>query len=149
MMPPKPVERFKLHLGNLGRSEKPPLPSGLSFKKAITDYLYEMGISYSQFKAINELTVLTNCLLIVTRQGNMILTALPLLAITKPFLQSITTTVTTRWPGINMLKNVLFVLTVPAEFSDEAKFIMRECAYEARLIGELKSPNLEFTTERN
>src|SRR6185437_5630028 len=37
----KPAERFKLHLGKM--ENKPPLPSGLSYKTAITDYLREMG----------------------------------------------------------------------------------------------------------
>jgi hypothetical protein len=38
----RPVELFKLHLGNMKQNEKPPLPSGLDFKKAITDYLKEL-----------------------------------------------------------------------------------------------------------
>jgi hypothetical protein len=37
----KPVERFKLHLGDM--ENKPYLPEGLDFKTAITDYLREMG----------------------------------------------------------------------------------------------------------
>ncbi|CAB4375419.1 unnamed protein product [Rhizophagus irregularis] len=37
----KPVELFKLHLGKM--SNKPPLPNGLDYKKAITDYLHEFG----------------------------------------------------------------------------------------------------------
>lgn len=37
----KPIELFKLHLGNI--EEKPYLPEGLDYKKAITDYLYEIG----------------------------------------------------------------------------------------------------------
>ena len=37
----KPVELFKLHLLNL--QSKPPLPNGLDYKKAIADYLREMG----------------------------------------------------------------------------------------------------------
>ncbi|CAG8593942.1 12166_t:CDS:2 [Funneliformis caledonium] len=40
----KPVERFKLHLGKMENNKSPPqLPKGLDFKKAITDYLREMG----------------------------------------------------------------------------------------------------------
>ncbi|CAG8567659.1 5043_t:CDS:2 [Paraglomus brasilianum] len=38
----RPVELFKLHLGNMKENEKPPLPAGLDFKKAITDYLKEL-----------------------------------------------------------------------------------------------------------
>lgn len=37
----KSVELFKLHLGNI--EEKPYLPEGLDYKKAITDYLHEIG----------------------------------------------------------------------------------------------------------
>ncbi|CAG8780691.1 429_t:CDS:1, partial [Racocetra fulgida] len=36
----KPVELFKLHLGNM--ENKPSLPPGLDYKTAITDYLSEM-----------------------------------------------------------------------------------------------------------
>ncbi|PKY48691.1 hypothetical protein RhiirA4_525794 [Rhizophagus irregularis] len=37
----KPVELFKLHLGKM--KNKPLLPNGLDYKKAITDYLHEFG----------------------------------------------------------------------------------------------------------
>ncbi|KAF0553696.1 actin-like ATPase domain-containing protein [Gigaspora margarita] len=39
----KTVELFKLHLANIPEKEKPMLPKGLDYKKAITDYLTEMG----------------------------------------------------------------------------------------------------------
>jgi hypothetical protein len=39
----KPVELFKLHLGNMTDRPKPTLPNGFDYKKAITDYLHEMG----------------------------------------------------------------------------------------------------------
>ncbi|GES81264.1 hypothetical protein GLOIN_2v1030945 [Rhizophagus clarus] len=39
----KPVELFKLHLGDLSQNEKPPLPDQLSYEKAISDYLRELG----------------------------------------------------------------------------------------------------------
>ena len=39
----KPVERFKLHLYNIPENEKPILPEGITYKKAITDYLKSMG----------------------------------------------------------------------------------------------------------
>lgn len=39
----RPVELFKLHLGEMPDSEKPPLPKLLDYKKAITDYLKVMG----------------------------------------------------------------------------------------------------------
>ncbi|CAB5341456.1 unnamed protein product [Rhizophagus irregularis] len=38
-----PIELFKLHLGDIPESEKPYLPSKLSYKKAITDYLREIA----------------------------------------------------------------------------------------------------------
>lgn len=37
----RPVELFKLHLGNLQENLKPRLP--VAYKKAITDYLYKLG----------------------------------------------------------------------------------------------------------
>ncbi|CAG8498590.1 176_t:CDS:2 [Paraglomus occultum] len=39
----KPVELFKLHLGEIEHSKKPPLPIGLDFRKAITDYLRQLS----------------------------------------------------------------------------------------------------------
>jgi hypothetical protein len=51
-------------------------------------------------------------------------------------------------PGINYSENVLLVLTVPAEYSDKAKATLRECAYNADLIGYKSSEKLQFTTER-
>ena len=39
----KPVELFKLHLSNLPDHEKPIVPDGLDYKKAISDYLREVG----------------------------------------------------------------------------------------------------------
>ncbi|CAB4400857.1 unnamed protein product [Rhizophagus irregularis] len=39
----KSVELFKLHLGNIPQNEKPPLPHQLSYEKAISDYLHELG----------------------------------------------------------------------------------------------------------
>ena len=39
----KPVELFKIHLGSIDESKKPPLPLGLDYKRAITDYLRSMG----------------------------------------------------------------------------------------------------------
>ncbi|CAG8499180.1 23893_t:CDS:2 [Dentiscutata erythropus] len=38
----RPVERFKLFLGNLPDSEKPKLPENLDYKKVIADYLKEI-----------------------------------------------------------------------------------------------------------
>ena len=40
----KPVELFKLHLDNSLRDrDRPHLPNGLHYKKAISDYLREIG----------------------------------------------------------------------------------------------------------
>ena len=56
-------------------------------------------------------------------------------------------TVTNEW-DIEFFKNVLLVLTVPAEYTEGAKAIMRECAYNAELIDDIDSRKLQFTTER-
>ena len=42
---PRPVEYFRLYLSDVPESKKPKLPSGITFEKAITDYLREMGNS--------------------------------------------------------------------------------------------------------
>ncbi|CAB4408748.1 unnamed protein product [Rhizophagus irregularis] len=102
--PPKPIELFKLHLGDIPEEKKPILPPSLSYKKAISDYLREMG------KLIKE-------------------------------------TVTTRWPGVNFMTQAKIIITVPAEFSEKSKSIMRECTYNAGLINELHTDRLQFTTE--
>ncbi|RGB36478.1 hypothetical protein C1646_814007 [Rhizophagus diaphanus] len=99
------VECFKLHLYNIPDNEKPFLPKGINYKKAITDYLKCMG------KLIKE-------------------------------------TIATGWPHIRFMEQVLIILTVPAEFSDQAKAIMRECIYEAGLINVKSSEKLQFITER-
>ena len=46
------------------------------------------------------------------------------------------------------MKNVLLVLTVPAEYTQKERAIMRECALNAGLIRDISSKKLEFTTER-
>ncbi|CAB4375358.1 actin-like ATPase domain-containing protein [Rhizophagus irregularis] len=56
-------------------------------------------------------------------------------------------TVKKNWVGINFTENVLLVLTVPAEYSEKEKAIMRECAHNAGLISEGDSLLLQFTTE--
>ncbi|PKY19004.1 hypothetical protein RhiirB3_468915, partial [Rhizophagus irregularis] len=55
--------------------------------------------------------------------------------------------VMSTWHGINFFENVLIIITVPAEYLEKDKEIMRECAYKARLIKEKESKNLQFTTE--
>ncbi|RIA82807.1 hypothetical protein C1645_834766 [Glomus cerebriforme] len=95
-------ESWHGEVGDLLDKFKPKLP--VDYKKAITDYLREIG------KVIQE-------------------------------------TVATRWPKIDYFANVLLVITVPAEFSEKSKAIMRMCAFDAGLINEKFSPNLQFTTE--
>ncbi|RIA82056.1 hypothetical protein C1645_809790 [Glomus cerebriforme] len=55
-------------------------------------------------------------------------------------------TLEAHWNGIKF-ENILFVLTVPAEYSEKAIFTMRECACDAGLIDVLHSKRLQFTTE--
>ncbi|CAB5356231.1 unnamed protein product [Rhizophagus irregularis] len=87
---------------DLSDEVKPKLP--VDYKKAITDYLREIG-------------------------------------------EVIKDTIKTRWPLIDYFENILLVITVPAEFSDKSKAIMRVCAFNAGLIKEECSTNLQFTTE--
>jgi hypothetical protein len=60
----------------------------------------------------------------------------------------IRTRIEASWSNLDFLNDVLFVLTVPAEYSEKEKAIMRECAYNANLISEKGSDLLQFTTER-
>src|SRR5581483_10389387 len=62
--------------------------------------------------------------------------------------KTIKETVETKWNGIDFFKNVFLILTVPAEYSEGTKAIMRACAYDAELIDEKFSKKLQFTTER-
>ncbi|GBB84451.1 hypothetical protein RclHR1_11010001 [Rhizophagus clarus] len=96
----KPVELFKLCLGNIDDYLRPKLP--VDYKKAITDYLKEIG------KVIKD-------------------------------------TIATHWK-INFFENVLLVFTVPAEYSEKDSAIIRECAYNANLINDKFSENLQFIT---
>ncbi|GBC02581.1 hypothetical protein RclHR1_00470011 [Rhizophagus clarus] len=52
-----------------------------------------------------------------------------------------------HWKSIDFYKNVLIVLTVPAEFDDKAIAIYRECVVNAGLLKDKYSNNLKFTTE--
>ncbi|PKY37990.1 hypothetical protein RhiirA4_439064 [Rhizophagus irregularis] len=94
----KPVELFKLHLGDLSEDLKVKLPKGVGCEKVITDYLREIG-------------------------------------------KFIEKTIETCFKGIDFHKHVLFVLTVPTEYLEKDKDIMRNCAFNAGL------ENLQFTTE--
>ncbi|CAB4437278.1 unnamed protein product [Rhizophagus irregularis] len=97
------VELFLLHLSDsLAEELKPKLP--VDYKKAITDYLREIG-------------------------------------------EVIKDTIKARWPLFDYFKNVLLVVAVPAEFSENAKAIMRICTFNAGLIKDECSTNLQFITE--
>ncbi|CAG8578538.1 41925_t:CDS:2 [Gigaspora margarita] len=67
----------------MSEKEKPVLPKGLEYKRAITDYLTEIE------------------------------------------------TVATYWPNVNFMEQVLLIITVSAEFSEQANASIRECAYKA------------------
>jgi hypothetical protein len=64
------------------------------------------------------------------------------------FFKVIKETVAMHWMDVDYFKNTLLVITVPAEFSEMSKAIMRTCAYNANLIEEEYSTNLQFTSER-
>ncbi|RIA90042.1 hypothetical protein C1645_738177 [Glomus cerebriforme] len=98
----KPVELFKLHLGNLNGKLKPKLP--VNYKKAIIDYLKEI-------------------------------------------VKLIKKSLKASWEDVDLFKNVLLVLSVPAEYSEKEKAIMRECAFKAELIDDPNTEFLQFTTE--
>lgn len=46
------------------------------------------------------------------------------------------------------MENILLIVTVPAEYSESDKAIMRECIFNAGLISDIHSEKLQFTTER-
>ncbi|KAG9298803.1 hypothetical protein G9A89_015824 [Geosiphon pyriformis] len=52
----------------------------------------------------------------------------------------------TTWPDMSF-SQVLYVTTIPAEWNDNAKNTMRECAYSAGIIDSIESEKLEFTSE--
>ncbi|RIB26527.1 hypothetical protein C2G38_2138260 [Gigaspora rosea] len=102
---PKPIEYFKFYLGDdIPESKKPKLPQEITFEKAITDFLREMG------KTMKE-------------------------------------KIENSWPDIDFYKQVLLVFTVPAEFNENVRIIMRKCIFDADLIKSLGTLNLQFTTE--
>ena len=57
-------------------------------------------------------------------------------------------TVQIRWPKLDYYSHVIKVMTVPAEYDEKARHIMRTCAFEAGIINTLNSESLEFTSER-
>ncbi|CAG8565197.1 9926_t:CDS:2 [Ambispora gerdemannii] len=52
-----------------------------------------------------------------------------------------------HWPGIDFFSHVRLVFTVPAEFTESTKTIMRQCIYDAGLIKSSGTQHLKFTTE--
>ncbi|CAB4459731.1 unnamed protein product [Rhizophagus irregularis] len=48
---------------------------------------------------------------------------------------------------VDFFKQVLLIMTVPAEFDNQRIGVMRECAFNAGLIQHKNSPHLKFTTE--
>ncbi|KAF0480256.1 actin-like ATPase domain-containing protein [Gigaspora margarita] len=52
-----------------------------------------------------------------------------------------------HWPGTDFFRMVRLIATVPAEFTEDTKSIMRQCMYEANLINNSGTQNLKFTTE--
>ncbi|PKC69500.1 hypothetical protein RhiirA1_504386 [Rhizophagus irregularis] len=51
------------------------------------------------------------------------------------------------WTGVNYFENVLLVLTVPADYSEKDKDILRECTHNGKLIKNKSSEKLQFITE--
>ncbi|CAG8597024.1 16034_t:CDS:2 [Funneliformis mosseae] len=56
-------------------------------------------------------------------------------------------TIASHWIGIDILHQVLLVLTYPADYSDKSKAIMRECAFNAGLVRDKDSMALQCITE--
>ncbi|CAB5381308.1 unnamed protein product [Rhizophagus irregularis] len=52
-----------------------------------------------------------------------------------------------NWQNLDFYRQVLVILTIPAEFDDDAISTMRECAFYAGLTKDRFSRNLKFTTE--
>ncbi|KAF0458839.1 actin-like ATPase domain-containing protein [Gigaspora margarita] len=89
----------------MSKKKKSALLKGLEYKRAITDYLTEIGK------------------------------------------QLIKETVATRWPNVNFMEQVLLIITVLAEFSEQANASIRECAYKIGLISTQYADTLQLTTE--
>ncbi|RIA87542.1 hypothetical protein C1645_827651 [Glomus cerebriforme] len=61
--------------------------------------------------------------------------------------EKIKISVNTHWPGLDFYNKVLIVLTIPVEFDDDAIAIMRDCAFDAKLMKEKDTRCLIFITE--
>ncbi|CAG8494715.1 11419_t:CDS:10 [Ambispora leptoticha] len=55
-------------------------------------------------------------------------------------------TIEKTWPGMRS-SQILYVMTIPAEWKENTKVIMRECAHAAGIIETADSKRLEFTSE--
>ncbi|PKY42803.1 actin-like ATPase domain-containing protein [Rhizophagus irregularis] len=51
------------------------------------------------------------------------------------------------WQSLDLERNVLYILTVPAEFDDEAIATFRECVFNAGLLKDKDSNNIRIITE--
>ncbi|GBB93259.1 hypothetical protein RclHR1_02140012 [Rhizophagus clarus] len=60
--PPKPIELFKFHLGDVPEEEKPTLPDGMTPVKVITDYLREMVVTVPAGFTEDTKTTMRRCL---------------------------------------------------------------------------------------
>ncbi|CAG8720180.1 20778_t:CDS:10, partial [Dentiscutata erythropus] len=56
--------------------------------------------------------------------------------------------VATRWPNVDFMNQILLIMAVPAEFSEQANATIRECVYKAGLISTQYSESLQLPTER-
>ncbi|CAG8525084.1 8431_t:CDS:2 [Ambispora leptoticha] len=55
--------------------------------------------------------------------------------------------VQTRWPGLEFPQQIKLILTVPAEWHENTRNVLRQAAYKAGLLDNINSRNLDFTTE--
>ncbi|CAG8654950.1 6266_t:CDS:2, partial [Funneliformis mosseae] len=65
----------------------------------------------------------------------------------KELWKSVKVCLQTHWQELDFHNQVSIILTVPAEFADNEIKIVRECAFNAGLMKEKFSNNLQFTTE--
>ncbi|CAG8541400.1 8297_t:CDS:2 [Ambispora gerdemannii] len=55
--------------------------------------------------------------------------------------------VQTRWPSLEFPRQIKLILTVPAEWNENTRNVLRNAAYNAGLLNHVKSRNLDITTE--
>ncbi|PKC12223.1 actin-like ATPase domain-containing protein [Rhizophagus irregularis] len=130
----KPIELFKLYLGKLPNDLKPKLP--FDYKRAITGYLRKFGELIKEtieghWDGIDPDSNSNNNNNKEEEEEEE---------------EEIKDDDELDYVFF-FLEKVLIIITVPAEYSEKDKGIMRECAYRAGLIKERESKNLQFTTE--